>query len=57
MDMIKAILDGEDMHAITAQLTYNDMAIDSDDPRREVAKNGNFAEIFMAGVTSGAFKA
>ncbi len=48
-DMIEAILAGEDLHAVTARLVYNDPAIDSDDPRRSVAKNANFAEIYMAG--------
>jgi DNA polymerase-1 len=49
-EMIEAFLRGEDMHAVTARITYDDPDIDSDDPRRGVAKNANFAELFGAGV-------
>ena len=50
-DMIQAVLDGEDLHAVTARMAYNDPSIDSDDPRRGVAKNANFAEIYGAGIS------
>jgi DNA polymerase-1 len=49
-DMIQAILDGEDLHAVTARMTYDDPSITSEDPRRDIAKNGNFAEIYFAGI-------
>jgi DNA polymerase-1 len=49
-DMIQAILDGEDMHAVTARMVYGDPSITKADPRRDLAKNGNFAEIFLAGL-------
>jgi len=49
-DMVQAILDGKDLHAVTAQIVYDDPDIDEDDPRRDNAKNGNFAEIYMAGI-------
>lgn len=49
-DMIEAILNGEDLHAVTARLAFDDPSIDSDDPRRDIAKNGNFSEIYLAGV-------
>jgi DNA polymerase-1 len=49
-DMVQAILDGKDLHAVTAQIVYDDPSIDEDDPRRDNAKNGNFAEIYMAGI-------
>lgn len=49
-DMIEAILNGEDLHAVTAQMVYDDPSITKEDPRRDTAKNGNFAEIYMAGL-------
>lgn len=49
-DMIEAILQGEDLHAVTARMVYGDPTITKADPRRDKAKNGNFAEIYMAGL-------
>ncbi len=48
-EMIAAFLRGEDMHAVTARLVYDDPTITKDDPRRAIAKNANFAELYGAG--------
>lgn len=48
--MLEAIRNGEDLHAVTARIAYNDPKIDKSDPRRDVAKNANFSEIYGAGI-------
>ena len=45
--MIQAFLDGEDMHAVTAELALGHKPSDKE---RLIAKNGNFAELYGAGV-------
>lgn len=51
-EMIKAIWDGIDLHTRTAQLVYRDDSLEKDDPRRQVAKNSNFAKIYGAGIAT-----
>lgn len=48
-EMIQAFLDGKDMHAVTAELALG-YPVSKDMPERDMAKNGNFAELYMAGL-------
>jgi DNA polymerase-1 len=50
LEMIDAINAGEDLHAVVARIVYNDPSITKADKRRDDAKNGNFAEIYMSGL-------
>jgi len=45
--MIQAFLDGKDMHRVTAEMAFG-REVDEDE--RDMAKNGNFAELYMAGL-------
>ena len=46
--MIQAFLDGKDMHAVTAEMA---LGHEPDEHERLIAKNANFAELYMAGIT------
>lgn len=45
--MIQAFLDGKDMHAVTAEMA---LGHEPDEHERLIAKNANFAELYMAGI-------
>ena len=45
--MIQAFLDGQDMHRVTAEMALGREVTDAE---RDLGKNGNFAEIYMAGI-------
>jgi DNA polymerase-1 len=45
--MIQAFLDGKDMHAVTAEMALGHKP---DEHERDIAKNGNFAELYFAGI-------
>lgn len=45
--MIDAFLEGKDMHAVTAELT---LGHEPSKKERDMAKNGNFSELYLAGL-------
>lgn len=45
--MIQAFLDGEDMHAVTARMA---LGHEPSKKERDIGKNGNFAELYLAGL-------
>ena len=46
-EMIRAFLEGKDMHAVTAEMA---LGHEPNDHERLIAKNANFAELYMAGI-------